>query len=85
MELTSYLVNENRGRQLHIIDGSIVYRVIYRVELHGTMNWIHSQLHCTPTRGPWDNFLVNLEYQGTGLVSGCQKYISKYIHHCLVG
>ena len=41
MDLTSYLVNENQGRQLHIIDGSILYRVIYRVELHGTMNWMH--------------------------------------------
>ena len=82
MKITSYLVNENWERQLRVIDGSISYRVIYRVELDRTMNWMHSQLHCTPTRGHWDNFLVNLGYGGTDLVCGCQKYISKYIHYC---
>lgn len=81
VKLISYLVNENRERQLHKTDGSIPYRVIYRVELDRTMNWMHSQLHCTP-RGHWDNFLVNLGYGDTDLVCGCQKYISKYIHHC---
>ena len=67
-KLRRHLETEKQGRQLHIINGSVYYRVTYRgrMGIGQTMIQNHLQLHSTLLRGHWDNFIVTLVYGGVG-------------------
>lgn len=72
-ELRRHLETKKQGRQLHIITGSIYYRVTYSqgsIRIWRTTIRKHSQLHSTLPRSRWDNFIVNLGYGGRCLGTG---------------
>lgn len=55
IELRRYLETKKQDRQLHIISGSIYYRVTYLQGSIGFLTiWKHSQLHSALLRGHWD-------------------------------
>ena len=72
-ELRRHLETKKQGRQLHIITGSVYYRVTYSqgsIRIWKTRIRKHLQLHSTLPRSHRDNFIVNLVYGGRCLETG---------------
>ena len=70
IELRRHFETKKEGRQLHITNESVYYRVAYsqgEIRIRQTMNWKHLQLHSTWPRGHWYSFIVDLEYRGRSL------------------
>lgn len=71
-ELRRHLETKKRGRQLHVISGSVYYSTVTYSQ--GRIRWTviqkHSKLHSTQPRGHWDSFMVNLGYEGRCLETG---------------
>ena len=64
-KLRRYLETENRGGQLHVLNGSVHYKVTYsQGGIWWTMIQKHLHLHSAWLRGHQENFLVNLGYGG---------------------
>ena len=58
-KLRRHLETEKLVRKLHVINGSVYYRVIYS---QGGIGWTTIQKHSALPRGHWDNLMANLEY-----------------------
>ena len=61
------LILKKQSRQLHIMNGSVYYTVIYSqdgIEIGWAVIWKHSKLQSICWRSQSDNFIVNLGYGG---------------------
>ena len=65
-KLRRHLETKKQGRQLHITNESVDYRVTYSqggIGIRDTMTQKHLQLHTIPQRSHRDNLVVTLGYE----------------------